>query len=307
MFLWLLRRVLGGALVVFATMIVTAATAAVLVPDAAPRPGLGGTAEGVRRMLHGDFGVSGVVPGSVTVRTLFERGVQVDLALLAGGLVSGTLVGLAGGLFCAARPRSPAARGLEALATVLFCTPVYLVALSLLLLFEPTFGSLAHVHGFLEPGRFTEPQKSLWHWFQAMLVPWVLVGIPVAAAVLRLTAAQTIENLDRDYVQTAAAAGLRRRRVIRHAARPTYTTTAAFLGTQVRPLVLNMMFVEYVFFLPGFLWYTKRAIGSDPPLWTRPDIPTLEGIAIWTAVLVVTLGLLSDAAVLLLEPRVRPS
>jgi len=67
------------------------------------------------------------------------------------------------------------------------------------------------------------------------------------------------------------------------------------------------MFVEYVFFLPGFLWYTKRAIGSDPPLWTRPDIPTLEGIAIWTAVLVVTLGLLSDAAVLLLEPRVRPS
>src|SRR4051794_15397099 len=61
--------------------------------------------------------------------------------------------------------------------------------------------------------------------------------------------------------------GVRRpgRRVVAAAARPTYGPTAAGLGTQVRALVFNVMFVEYVFFLPGFLWFTKRAIGSDPP------------------------------------------
>src|SRR3954471_13480224 len=100
--------------------------------------------------------------------------------------------------------------------------------------------------------------------------------------------------------------GVRRpgRRVVAAAARPTYGPTAAGLGTQVRALVFNVMFVEYVFFLPGFLWFTKRAFGSDPPLWTLPAPHPLAGLAVWSAVLVVVLGLLADVTTVLLDPRI---
>src|SRR3954453_15743198 len=79
--------------------------------------------------------------------------------------------------------------------------------------------------------------------------------------------------------------GVRRpgRRVVAAAARPTYGPTAAGLGTQGPALVFKVMFVEYVFFLPGFLWFTKRAIGSDPPNLTRPDVNTLCGLAVGSA------------------------
>jgi ABC-type dipeptide/oligopeptide/nickel transport system permease component len=64
------------------------------------------------------------------------------------------------------------------------------------------------------------------------------------------------------------------------------------------------MFVEYTFFLPGFLWFTKRATGNDPPDWTLPDLTTLAAVAVWSAVLVVVLGLLADLATVVLDPRV---
>jgi ABC-type dipeptide/oligopeptide/nickel transport system permease component len=171
-------------------------------------------------------------------------------------------------------------------------------------LFAPSFGAVAHVHGWLEPGRHEPLTVNAWHWFEAMLVPWVLVGLPIAAIALRLTAAGTLDNLDAPFIRTARAVGMPRRRVLAAAARPTYGATAAGLGTQVRALVFNLMFVEYVFFLPGFLWFTKRAIGNDPPRYLLADVNTLAGVAVWSAVLVVTLSLVADIATALLDPRV---
>jgi ABC-type dipeptide/oligopeptide/nickel transport system permease component len=127
---------------------------------------------------------------------------------------------------------------------------------------------------------------------------------PIAAIALRLTAAGALDNFDEPFVRTATALGLRRRHVAGHAACPTYGATAAGLGTQVRAIVFNVIFVEYTFFLPGFLWFTKRATGNDPPLWISPDVNTLAGLAVWSAVLVVSLALLADIATVLLDPRI---
>jgi peptide/nickel transport system permease protein len=303
---WLIGRVLGAVAVVLATVVACSALVAILVPDEAPRAGVwGGTLEGVRlKLLHGDFGVSRVEPGTVPVADLFARGVAVDLALLAGGLVAGTALGILGGRVSAARPRSRTARALDVLASLALCMPVYVFGYGLLELFAPSFGALAHVPGFVEAGRYEPLTDDPWHWLQAMLVPWILVGLPIAAIALRLTAAGTLDNLDAPFIRTATAFGVPRRRVVAAAARPTYGPTAAGLGTQVRALVFNVMFVEYVFFLPGFLWFTKRAIGSDPPNFTLPDVNTLCGLAVWSAVLVATLSLLADVVTVLLDPRV---
>jgi peptide/nickel transport system permease protein len=304
--LWLLKRLAGAVVVVLITIVITSAIVAVMLPDAAPGNGVwDSTVTGVRLMvLHRDFGMAGVVPGAVSVTTLFDRGVALDLVLLVGGIVAGVLLGVAGGRLCAMWPRSIFAGGLEAFAMLMLSVPIYCAALVLLLLFEPSFGSLLHIPVVFQPGAYKGPGHGVGHWLESMIVPWILVGVPIAAVALRLTAAQTTQNLTEPYVATAAAKGLPRRRVVGHAARPTYVLTAAVIGTQVRLLVFNIMFVEYLFFLPGFFLYTKRAIGQDPPLWLSPDVPTLVGISVWSAVLVAVLSLLSDLAIVLLDPRI---
>src|SRR4051812_7792046 len=202
---WLIGRVLGTVAVVLATVVACSALVAILVPDEAPRAGVWrGTLEGVRlKLLHGDFGVSRVEPGTVAVADLFARGVAVDLALLAGGLVAGTALGVLGGRVSAARPRSRTARALDVVASLALCAPVYVFGYGLLELFAPSFGALAHVPGFMEAGRYEPLTASPWHWLQAMLVPWILVGLPIAAIALRLTAAGTLDKLDAPFIRTA--------------------------------------------------------------------------------------------------------
>jgi hypothetical protein len=50
----------------------------------------------------------------------------------------------------------------------------------------------------------------------------------------------------------------------------------------------------------------RRAVHPhrDPPNFALPDVNTLCGLAVWSAVLVVTLSLVADAATVLLDPRV---
>ena len=152
------------------------------------------------------------------------------------------------------------------------------------------------------------PLEDPWAFVQAMVVPWIVVAAPLAAVVLRLMQAGMLEALSSDYARTAAAKGLSRRRVVRrHAAPPGYLTVASLLGAWVPTFVTNMVLVEFVFFVPGFFAQTKRALGQIPELPPGYDIPMLQALALWAAVLIVVVSALADLALVLLDPRVRAS
>ena len=89
--------------------------------------------------------------------------------------------------------------------------PVYLFAFGLLLLFEPTFGVLPSPV-FFHPEDYEAPLANPWHFFEAMLVPWILVAAPFGAVVMRLARVTISEEIGSDYVRTAAAKGLSRER-----------------------------------------------------------------------------------------------
>ena len=73
----------------------------------------------------------------------------------------------------------------------------------------------------------------------------------------------------------------------------------------VPSLITNMVLVEYVFFVPGFFGQTKRALGQIPELPPGFDIPMLQGLALWAAVLIVVVSALADVVLIMLDPRVR--
>ena len=186
---------------------------------------------------------------------------------------------------------------------LLYCTPVYVMGLALLLLFNPVFGALA-VPWFFDPNSYASPLESPWDWFRSLLFPWLIVAAPLGAACLRLTLAGIVDALDEDYVRTGVAKGLHPGAVVRrHAAPASYPSVASLVGISVPAIVTNMVLVEWVFSVPGFFRHTKRAIGKAVP--PTIDIPTLQALALWAAVIIVVVSLLADVALARLDPRMR--
>ena len=189
---------------------------------------------------------------------------------------------------------------------VFLCTPPYVLALGLLLLFEPTFG-LVKLPVFFEVHSYKPPLEDPWDFVRSMLVPWLAVGAPLAGAIVRLTAGLTIEGMGEHWVRTARAKGVRHGRVVRkHAAPPVYATVASLFGASAPVLVTNIVLVEVIFSVPGFFRHLRRALaqnvgGSDKSI----DVPMIQAISIWAAVLIVAISLIGDLAIVRLYPRIR--
>ena len=263
-----------------------------------------------RVLFHFDFGVSCSYPGCPAVTKLWGRSWQADVYLLLGGLVLGVATGLAAAAYCATHPRAIATRALEAIAVILYSFPVYLFALGLLLLFEPIFGVLPSPV-FFHPEDYAGPLSNPWHFFEAMLVPWILVAAPFGAVVMRFARVTIADEIGSDYVRTAAAKGLSGSKVLRQALRPSYAPVASLMGAWVPTFVTNMVLVEFVFFIPGFLGLSRRAFGQAPGTLVpnepvgHIDIVMVQALALWTAVLIVVVSALADVVLAALDPRVR--
>jgi len=74
------------------------------------------------------------------------------------------------------------------------------------------------------------------------------------------------------------------------------------------------MLVERTLAVPGFLRHTWKALGNPDPghdrlndLPVQPDFPMLCALTVWGCVLIVVLGLISDAVMPWLDPRIRGS
>ena len=319
----LARRILFAPVVLVAVAVILYGSLRILRPDLYPGdPLLSGIVHDLNRaLLHLDLGCappggtgSGARPSGkcLPVRVLLQRGMAADIWLLVGSIVIGGVGGVLGGLWCAGHPRARASRALQAGAALAYCAPVYAVGLALLLLFSPDVG-LVHVPFFFdaEP-RWVQPWNAPWDWFRQLLVPWIVLAAPLGAMCLRLTLSLTREAMDEDFVRTAEAKGVHRRDIVRrHAAPISYPSTFSFLAVSAPLLITNMVLVERTLSVPGFFKYTWRASGlADPSVMQRdpaPDYALLSALCLWGAVLLIVLGLIADAIVSRLDPRVRSS
>jgi peptide/nickel transport system permease protein len=288
----------------------------ILRPDLYP-PGaslLGGIVHDLDRgLLHLDLGCA--PPGGtgsrakpsgtcMPVRVLWQRGMMADIWLLAGSIVVGGVGGVLGGLWCVGHPRTLAARALQTGAALAYCAPVYFVGLALLYLFHPELG-IFHVPLFFdaEP-RWASPFTDPWTWLRTLLVPWLVLAAPLAGMCLRLTEALGREITEEEYVRTAMAKGLTTNTVVRrHGGRPTFGATVSFAPVTLPLFLTNVMLVERVFSVPGFFHNVWEAIGHNNE--SAINLPIIIAAALWMTVLLIVLGMLADAILWRLDPRVR--
>jgi len=300
---FLVRRLLFAAGTVLLTAFFAYGVIRLLRPERTPgEPVLAGTWDDVEReFLH--LGM-----GGPDIKELWIEGYWADLFLLTGGVVVAVTAGVLGGLWCAAHHRTRSGRAVEGVALFLLCAPVYAIGLGTLLLFAPPFGVL-EVPVFFEPNSYAPPLESPWDFVRSMAVPWLVVAAPLGAAIFRLTLMLTRDAMGEQYVRTARAKGVPHAQVVRrHAGPPTFSTVASLFGVSAPIMVTNVVLVEWVFSIPGFFRHMRRALGQN---YGAPeqfiDIPMLQTLAMWAAVLIVALSLLGDLAIVKLDPRVRAS
>jgi peptide/nickel transport system permease protein len=247
--------------------------------------------------LRADFGISTQQP-FLPVRSMLGDAIPADLSLLVGAMVVGSVMGVLGGTICARRPGTFVARALQVLAAIFLCAPVYFVGFLVILLFAPSVGApipipLVTVNTYQGLGE--DPAA----WLRALLVPWFVAGLPLAAQCLRMVRATLPEVVAEDYVRTATAKGLTSRRItFLHTLPVALPPTLALIGTYIPLMLTNVILVEAVFGIPGIYRLIPSAVDGR-------NFPVLMAIVIVASVLVVVFNAIADVLQAALDPRVR--
>ena len=115
----------------------------------------------------------------------------------------------------------------------------------------------------------------------------------------RIVRGSVLETLSQDYIRTAKAKGLRRRRVVglhilRNSLIPAVTASAPLLGF----LITGSFIVEFIFGIPGIGRYFVTSVSSR-------DYSVTMGITVMLSIIVIVANMVVDILYGFLDPRTR--
>ena len=241
-------------------------------------------------LLRGDFGES--LNYQKPVRGLIADRLQVSVPLALCGMLVACLIALPMGIFAALRQGTwldPLVIGFSQLGAAI---PSFWLGLMLILLFGVEWG-------LLPTGGFVPWERSVTGALRSLALPTLALGLGQAAVITRMTRAALLETLHQDYIRTANAKGLAKRRVVLgHALRNAMVTLVTVLGLSLSQLLVGAIVIEEVFALPGLGSLALKAIGTR-------DFPLLQAEVLLYAGVIVGLSFLVDLLYGVLDPRIR--
>jgi len=182
-------------------------------------------------------------------------------------------------------------RVLNTVILVGYATPVFLVALVLLIVFSADLQWLP----FPTYVPLTQDPAA---WAQNLLLPWIALALIAAAAYARMTRAQTLETLSEDHVRTARAYGLPERRVItRHVLRGALTPLVTMAAIDLANIMTSAVLTETMFGLPGIGHTLVSAVSST-------DLPVIVGVTVTAGGVYVLANAVADILYAAIDPRV---
>lgn len=241
----------------------------------------------LQRLLTGDLGTS--VEYQVPVRDLLGSRVQETLLLA----FLSTVLSLAFGVPLAAISARMKDRWADHLIRVVtlfgFTMPSFWIALLLMLLLGARL-RLVPIAGYGDT--FSD---HLYH----LILPSFVVALSVFPLIVRTLRAGMLEIMGMEFVKTARAKGLTRRRVLyRHVIRNALIPTIAIVGVNMGFLLGGAVVIETVFGLPGVGYLLIDGINHR-------DYPLVQAGALVLAMVFVLVNFVTDLAYSVADPRIR--
>jgi peptide/nickel transport system permease protein len=247
-------------------------------------------------VLHFDLGYS--YSSDLPVKHEILERLPATISLAAGGVVIWLTAGIAVGVVSATRPGSWLDRLAMGGALVAISAPVYWLGLVALYLFASDIGKIPIFPG---QGSYVALTDDPVRWFTALIMPWCVLAASYAAIYARLVRSTLRETLSQDYIRTARAKGLTRRRVVlRHGLRGALTPVVTAAGVDIGVVLGGALLVESVFNIPGVGRLAYDAIRDG-------DVPMIQGTVLAGALFIVLANLVVDVLYAFLDPRVRYS
>ncbi|TDQ52090.1 ABC transporter permease [Actinorugispora endophytica] len=254
----------------------------------------------VSGVATGDFGRTW--DGAPVTEELGRR-IGVSVRLLLPGAVVGCVGGVLLGAWAGSRRHGPADRAATAVSFVLISVPVVVVAVSLqnaaLWVNQGTGVELLRATGEYTPGLEGGAGAWLLDRSRHLVLPTLTVALPQIALYSRYQRNLMADQVDADYVRTARAKGLTRRRaLVRHALRTALAPAVAYFGYSLALLLTSAVFTEKVFGWHGAGEYLLDSVGQG-------DVNAVAAVCCFGAACVIAAGFLVDTVSFLLDPRVR--
>ncbi len=242
------------------------------------------------RVVRGDFGKSLVTRRPISTE-LFERiPATIYLALVSIGLAMvisiplGTLASVKRNTFVDYIAQTTSLFGIS--------IPEFWFAIMCILFFSLYLG-------WLPSSEYYSPTENFGKSIQHLILPAFAVGFRQAAYTTRLTRSSMLDEVSKEYVDTARSLGLSERKVIyKYTLRNALIPTLTISGIQLYQLLGGTVVVETIFAWPGIGRAIFEAIVAR-------DFPLIQAGVLVLGTFAVTINLLVDLMYRALNPRVR--
>jgi peptide/nickel transport system permease protein len=235
-------------------------------------------------LAHADLGHS-LVQQDRPVLSIIGAALPTTLWLIAATVTLSTICGVGLGLLAASRP-GPFDTSIRTMMTVLLATPPFFLGL-VILLFIAKFA-------ILPAGGWGDGWPDN---IRYLLLPSLALSgylIPLVAKTVRQSA---VDALRQQWVESAIARGVSARRILwAHILPNSLLPVISLIGLNVGMLLTGAVVVEAVFGLPGIGQQLQNAV-------VLRDYPTIQGIALVSALTVVAANLVADLIARAVDPR----
>jgi oligopeptide transport system permease protein len=237
----------------------------------------------MKQIFTGDFGTSASgQPVTELMGTAFPVTIRLTLVAFVIEAVAGVGLGLIAGL----RRGRFADSGVLAFTLVVVAVPTFVTGYVL----QYFLGVKWHV---------ANPAVAEGAPIGDLIMPGVVLAGVSLAYVARLTRTSVVENSRADYLRTAVAKGLPRRRVVTvHLLRNSLIPVVTFLGTDVGGLMAGAVVTERIFNIHGVGYQLYQGI-------LRNNAPTVVGFVTILVLVFLLANLLVDLLYAVLDPRIR--
>ncbi|MET9349650.1 ABC transporter permease [Streptomyces termitum] len=234
-------------------------------------------------VFTGDFGTAF---NGQPVTELMAQSFPVTLRLTIVAILFEIVIGISLGVVTGLKRGRPVDTTVLLLTLVVLSVPTFVTGLLVQLL-------LGVKWGWIKPA--VSPEAT----FSELIVPGLVLASVSLAYVTRLTRTSIAENKRADYVRTAVAKGLPRRRVIsRHLLRNSLIPVVTFIGADVGALMGGAIVTERIFNIHGVGLQLYNGI-------VRQSTQTVVGFVTILVLIFLLANLLVDLLYAVLDPRIR--
>ncbi|MFJ4838718.1 ABC transporter permease [Streptomyces sp. NPDC088746] len=235
-------------------------------------------------LFQGDFGTQ--IASGRPVADIISEAFPITVRLALFAFIFTVVVGISMGIFAGLKADTLRDRGLLVLTLLLISVPSFVL------------GFLGQYFFAFQLG-WVEPNVSLEATSSELILPAVVLGSLSLAYVARLTRTSVAENLRSDYMRTAVAKGLPRRRIVGvHLMRNSLIPVVTFLGTDLGALLGGAVVTEGIFNVKGVGYNVFDAL-------RHREGATVVGIVTLIVVVYLIASLVVDLLYAVLDPRIR--